>query len=89
MFYLEKKEDEFTNTIANDTMQDLEIFGDSFFSKNMKTIFTKLEVSGPKFWEDTDRGNLNIYYTPFQSQINSFIKIQEALKLKVDKTITA
>ena len=89
LFYLEQKEDEFTNTIANDTMQDLEIFGDSFFSKNMKTIFTKLEVSGPKFREDTDRGNLNIYYTPFQSQINSFIKIQEALKLKVDKTIRA
>ena len=89
LFYLEQKEDEFTNTIANDTMQDLEIFGDSFFSKNMKTIFTKLEVSGPKFWEDTDRGNLNIYYTPFQNQINSFIKIQEALKLKVDKTIRA
>ena len=89
LFYLEQKEEEFTNTIANDTMQDLKIFGESFFNKTMKTIFTKLEISGPKFWEDTDRGNLNIYYTPFKNQINSFIKIQEVLKLKIDNTIPA
>ena len=55
----------------------------------MKTIFTSLEISGPKFWEDTDRGNLNIYYTPYQNQIKSFIKIQDELKLKTEKTISA
>ena len=55
----------------------------------MKTIFTQLENSGPKFWEDTDRGNLNIYYTPFKNQIKPFILIQEKLKLKTEKTISA
>ncbi len=74
--------------IAIDTMQDLKLFGESLFSKTMKTIFTRLEISGPKFWEDTDRGNLNIYYTPFQNQIKFFIKIQDELKLKALKTIT-
>ena len=89
LFYLEQKEDEFTNTIATDTMQDLKLFGESLFTKTMKTIFTRLELSGPKIWEDTDRGNLNIYYTPFQNQIKSFIKIQDELKLKTEKTIPA
>jgi len=69
-------------------MQDLRLFGDSLFIKTMNTIFTQLEISGPKFWEDTDRGNLNIYYTPFQNQIKSFIKIQDELKLNALKTIT-
>ena len=89
LFYLEQKEDEFTNKIASDTMQDLKLFGESLFTKTMKTIFTRLEISGPKFWEDTDRGNLNIYYTPYQNQIKSFIKIQDELKLKTEKTIPA
>ena len=83
------KEHEFTNMIANDTIQDLELFGDSLFTKTMKTIYTRLEFSGPKFWEDTDRGNLNIYYTPFQNQIKSFIKIQDEFKLKTEKIISA
>ena len=52
-------------------------------------MFTRLEISAPKIWEDTDRGNLNIYYTPYQNQIKSFIKIQEELKLKTEKTIPA
>ncbi len=88
LFYLEQKEDEYTNIIAIDTLQDLKLFGESLFTKTMKTIFTRLEISGPKFWEDTDRGNLNIYYTPFKNQIKLFIKIQDELKLKNQKIIT-
>ena len=75
--------------IAIDTMQDLRLFGESLFIKTMNSIFTQLEISGPKFWEDTDRGNLNIYYTPFKKQIKSFILIQEKLKLETEKTISA
>ena len=89
LFYLEQKEDEFTKMIAIDTMQDFKLFGESLFVKTMKTIFTRLEISGPKFWEDTDRGNLNIYYTPFKNQIKPFILIQEKLKLITEKTISA
>ena len=55
----------------------------------MKNIFTQLETSGPKFWEDTDRGNLNIYYTPFKNQIKPFILIQEKLKVETKKTLSA
>ena len=75
--------------ITTDTMQDLKLFGESLFTKTMKTIFTRLEKSGPKFWEDTDRGNINIYHTPYQNQIKYFIKIQDELKLKSEYTIPA
>jgi hypothetical protein len=34
----------------------------------------RLLFSGPTFWEDTDRGNLNIYYTSDQDQIDGFKK---------------
>ena len=43
----------------------------------MSTIFARLKFSGPTFWEDTDRGNLNIYYTQHQNEINKFQEIQE------------
>ena len=89
LFYLKHKDDEFTNMIAKDTMQDLKLFGESLFSKTMKTIYTRLEISGPKFWEDTDRGNLNIYYTPYQNQIKYFVKIQDKLKLETENSIHA
>ena len=35
----------------------------------------RLLFSGPTFWEDTDRGNLNIYYTSDQDQIDDFKKL--------------
>jgi hypothetical protein len=57
LFYLNKKEDEFANVIAQDTVQDLILMGEPLFSKTMDTIFARLQFSGPKFWEDTDRGN--------------------------------
>jgi hypothetical protein len=55
----------------------------------MSTIFARLQFSGPTFWEDTDRGNLNIYYTPYQDEINSFKKIQEELLAESEKIILA
>ena len=85
LFYLNKKEDEFANVIAQDTVQDLILMGEPLFSKTMDTIFARLQFSGPKFWEDTDRGNLNIYYTPFQNEIKSFRKIQEKYILESEK----
>ena len=89
LFYLNKKEDEFANIIIHDTIQDLILMGEPLFTKTMDTIFARLEFSGPKFWEDTDRGNSNIYYTPFQNEIKSFIEIQEKYKLEREKKTPA
>ena len=89
LFYINKKDDEFVDMIANDTMQDLELMGESLFTKTMSSIFVRLKFSGPTFWEDTDRGNLNIYYTPFHKEIDAFKEIQDKLISTSKKIITA
>jgi hypothetical protein len=67
----------------------MDLLGKDLFAKTMSTIFARLQFSGPTFWEDTDRGNLNIYYTPYQDEINSFKKIQEELLAESEKIILA
>ena len=89
LFYLNQHEEEYARTIAKDTAQDLSLMGEALFSKTMATIFARLQFSGPTFWEDTDRGNLNIYYTPYQNEISDFKKIQEEILADSEKQILA
>tara|TARA_B100000676_G_scaffold160226_1_gene157749 strand:- start:330 stop:632 length:303 start_codon:yes stop_codon:yes gene_type:complete len=76
LFFLENNEEEWARLIAKDTMQDYDLLGKETFHKTMNTIYARLQFSGPTFWEDTDRGNVNIYYSPHQNQINVFREIQ-------------
>jgi len=89
LFYLDQNEEEFADIIAKDTLQDLLLLGEPLFSKTMDTIFARLQFSGEKFWEDTDRGNVNIYYTPYQKKIEYFKKLQAKFLLETQKIITA
>ena len=89
LFYLNQHEDEFALKIAKDTIQDMDMMGETLFNKTMSTIYARLQFSGPTFWEDTDRGNLNIYYTPYQDEMSSFKKIQQELLLQNKKKIPA
>ncbi|MDG2064300.1 MAG: hypothetical protein P8L36_04835 [SAR324 cluster bacterium] len=89
LFYLNQKEDEFAEKIAKDTVQDKDLMGANLFNKTMTTIYARLQFSGPTFWEDTDRGNLNIYYTPYQDEISSFKKIQQEFLLENKEKIPA
>ncbi|MDC0077856.1 hypothetical protein OAJ98_02610 [Deltaproteobacteria bacterium] len=89
LFYLNHQEDEFAEKIAKDTVQDMDLMGATLFNKTMTTIYARLQFSGPTFWEDTDRGNLNIYYTPYQDEISSFKKIQQEFLLENKEKIPA
>ncbi|MED5434865.1 MAG: hypothetical protein VX545_02715 [SAR324 cluster bacterium] len=89
LFYLNQQEDEFAKKIAKDTVQDMDLMGATLFNKTMTTIYARLQFSGPTFWEDTDRGNLNIYYTPYQDEISSFKKIQQEFLLENKEKIPA
>jgi len=82
LFYINQKEDEFVRIIAKDTLQDFTLLGETIFFKTMEVIFARLKFSGPTFWEDTDRGNLNIYYTQYHNEIIKFKEIQDELILK-------
>jgi len=89
LFYLNQQEAEFAEKIAKDTVQDMDLMGATLFNKTMSTIYARLQFSGPTFWEDTDRGNLNIYYTPYQDEISSFKKMQQDLLLENKEKIPA
>ena len=72
LFYQREGMDNFVDRIAKDILDDLEVLGEATFSQVIEMTSNRLLFSGPTFWEDTDRGNLNIYYTSDQDQIDSF-----------------
>ncbi|MBF0289845.1 MAG: hypothetical protein HQM14_18685 [SAR324 cluster bacterium] len=95
LFYAREGKDEFVMRIITDVLDDLDVLGESAFHRVIDSTCGRLQFSGPTFWEDTDRGNLNIYYTPDQSEIASFKemlyehtrkKITESLKKRYSLT---
>ena len=52
----------------------------------MEGLYNRIRFSGPTFWEDTDRGNTNIYYTPDSDKIDDFKKIlSKQMKGRLEK----
>jgi hypothetical protein len=72
LFYLEHDRMEFVDRIISDILDDLEYLGTEAFSRLIEMTCQHLQLFNPYFWEDTDRGNLNIYYTPYKHRINQF-----------------
>ena len=70
LFSLEKNE--FAKAIAEDYLDDLAYFDEKTFKSNANTQCFLLSIFGPQFWEDTDRGTLNIYFAPEKDQIEPF-----------------
>jgi len=77
LYFLEVGEQEKARQVAKDTMQDYQLLGADLFNKTMGMIFGRLQFAGPTFWEDTDRGNLNMYYTPHPQHIERFKELQQ------------
>ena len=38
----------------------------------LEKLYSRIRLSGPSFWEDTDRGNTNIYFSPDAAQIAEY-----------------
>ena len=74
LFYQRVGENDFVERIAKDILDDLDVLGEATFSQVIEMTSNFLLFAGPTFWEDTDRGNLNIYYTSDQDQIDGFKK---------------
>ncbi|NQU66076.1 MAG: TerB family tellurite resistance protein, partial [SAR324 cluster bacterium] len=53
-------------------LDDLAHFNESEFRKIVESQCFLLSIFGPTFWEDTDRGNMNIYFAPEKNQIQLF-----------------
>ena len=86
LFYLSVKKNEFATAIAEDYLDDLAYFDEKTFKANANTQCFLLSIFGPQFWEDTDRGTLNIYFAPEKDQIEPF---KELLFSLMDKRLEA
>ena len=72
LFYLSVRKNDFAKAIAEDYLDDLAYFDEKTFKANANTQCFLLSIFGPHFWEDTDRGTLNIYFAPEKDQIEPF-----------------
>ena len=86
LFYLSVDKVPFATAIAEDYLDDLAYFDEKTFKANANTQCFLLSIFGPHFWEDTDRGTLNIYFAPEKDQIDSF---KELLFGLMDKRLEA
>lgn len=72
LFYLEKGEEAFAKIIMDEIFRDLSILSIDKVKTTITDDCRLLEESSPTFWEDTDRGNRNIYYSPYKNQLDNF-----------------
>ncbi len=78
LHFLKHGQNEFAGKIFDDLLDDLEIMGEALFRQTITNSCNRLQFSGPTFWEYTDRGNMNMYYTPDQDQIEKFRALMNA-----------
>ncbi len=79
LFYLHEGVDDFVEMIGKDILDDLDYLGESTFYRVLGMTEGLMRFAGPTFWEDTDRGNVNIFFTPYKDQIDSFKKLLHEL----------
>ena len=65
----------FAEIIISDVLDDLAYFDNKTYLDLMDGLYNRIRFSGPTFWEDTDRGNTNIYFSPDSDIIDDFKKI--------------
>ena len=66
-----------------DVLDDLAYFDNQTYLNLMEGLYNRIKFSGPTFWEDTDRGNTNIYYSPDSDKIDDFKKAFLSKKRKM------
>jgi len=86
LYYLEQGMDDFAETIIEDYLDDLAHFNENEFRKIVENQCFLLSIYGPTFWEDTDRGNMNIYFAPEKNQIQPLKEmVNEQIKRRLRK----
>ncbi|MCH9056213.1 hypothetical protein [Parathermosynechococcus lividus] len=69
LFYLERQQLRLAERIVADIVEDASILGTETFRRAFLQNCDRLRQAQPKFWEDTDRGNVNLYYCPHTQQL--------------------
>lgn len=84
LFYLRIGRDAFACRIIMDILDDFQYLGEKLLREALDKTIVSLEQASPTFWEDTDRGNQNIYYSPDTEFLGIFRGMfEEALQAKL------
>ena len=75
LHYIKIEKPKFSEIIISDVLDDLAYFDNKTYLDLMDGLYNRIRFSGPTFWEDTDRGNTNIYFSPDSDIIDDFKKI--------------
>jgi len=86
LHYIKIENLDFAETIVSDVLDDLAFFDNQTYLNLMEGLYNRIKFSGPTFWEDTDRGNTNIYFSPDSDKIDDFKKIlSKQMKKRLEK----
>ncbi len=69
LFYLERQQPRLAERIVADIVEDASVLGTATFERTFLQNCDRLQQAQPKFWEDTDRGNVNLYYSPHTQRL--------------------
>jgi hypothetical protein len=84
LHYLKSGQNRLAEEIVVDVLSDLELYDEPTFVRILDKMLHQLRHSQPTFWEDTDRGNTNIYYSPDTDYIDTFnAMIDQHLKARL------
>ncbi len=75
LFYLREGQETLARNIIEDILQDHQSMDTDVLRKTVHTSCENLNRSTPTFWEDTDRGNSNLYFSEDKEQIPIFLKL--------------
>lgn len=70
LFYIYQQDYELAAMVVDDIADDIQGIDPMKAAGMVDVICKRIESAEPTFWEDTDRGNNNIYYTPHKLQIS-------------------
>ncbi|MCU0424883.1 MAG: hypothetical protein MUF71_04575 [Candidatus Kapabacteria bacterium] len=69
LFYISQQDYELAAMVVDDIADDIHGIDPMKAAGMVDVICKRIESAEPTFWEDTDRGNNNIYFTPYKAQI--------------------
>lgn len=75
LYYLRNGRLSFVHQIITDLMDDRDCLGQEQFRQTVERNCHHLMHFQSEFWEDTDRGNMNMYYTADTEQIPHFLEL--------------
>ncbi|MEM1294094.1 MAG: hypothetical protein AAGH89_01940, partial [Verrucomicrobiota bacterium] len=77
LFYIDRENELFATKIVEDFTKGYTAKELPQLEKEIATVIDRIRSTPTFFWEDTDRGNQNIYYSPHHNAIPELIKLIE------------